>query len=165
MNDRANRPDCLVLLTRRCGPGVTGWTKLAADGSLNCMQYAAGNRSATMCNGFEVAYCEACRPCPAPYNWSFHPGTGCPNCTSPPPIPRPPSPPPPPPPPAPPGGQSCLRFGNAIPSSHSIDAEITQGSTVFRWTDYRFGSFSDWVHPPPLSSPPTPPPPTRCSSV
>ena len=109
------------------------------------MQYAAGNMSATMCNGFEVAFCRACKPCPVPYNNSFRPGQGCPNCTQPPTPPPPPLPPSPPPPPVPPGGQPCLRFGNAIASPHSVDAEIVQGTTTFSWSNYRFGSFSDWV--------------------
>jgi hypothetical protein len=79
-----------------CLPGGTGWVKLQPDGTLGCMEYAANINPVTMCNGFEVAYCKTCKPCPTPYNSSFDPGKDCPPCK------KPPTPPPPPPPPPPP---------------------------------------------------------------
>eukprot|EP01043_Picozoa_sp_COSAG02_P058348 COSAG02_NODE_7246_length_3098_cov_4.532844_3_plen_225_part_00 len=100
-----------------------------------------------MCNGFEVAYCAACAPCPHVVNASVHSGSGCPNCTRPSgPTPPPPLPPPPTPPPAPPGGSPCIRFGNTIPSSNVIDATVTQGDTSHTWSKYRFSQFSDWLN-------------------
>ena len=99
---------------------------------------------AEICNGFEVAYCKLCTPCPPIYNSSFSPGVGCPNCTKPP-KPQPPPLPPPVPPPPPPGGTPCIRFGNAIASPNSLDATITQGTTIYTWSNYRFSQFSDWI--------------------
>ena len=153
-----------------CGKGTTGWVKLAGDGSLGCLEYTANVVTVSlslarrrfaqhsclscmtqpigvllqmeMCNGFEVAYCTACAPCPGAFNSSFHPGPGCPTCTKPPPAP--PAPPPAPPPP-PPTGTPCLRFGNAIASGNAIDATISQGSVSHTWHGYRFSQFSDWV--------------------
>ena len=74
----------------------------------------------------------------------WFPGAGCPKCPKPAPAPPPPPPPPPPPTP-PPGGTPCIRFGNAIPSTHAVDATITQGSISHKWSNYRFSEFSDWV--------------------
>ena len=101
-----------------------------------------------MCNGFEVAYCAACTPCPHAPNASFHSGSGCPNCTRPsgPPHPAPPTPPTPTPTPTPPKGSPCIRFGNTIPSSNVVDATITQGDTSHTWSDYRFSQFSEWLN-------------------
>lgn len=127
-----------------CGPGDIGWVQLAADGTLGCMNAAANCVPWEMCNGFEVAYCKVCKPCPPVYNASFNPGPGCGNCT------RPPPPPPPPPPPSPPspkpGGQPCIRFGNAIASDGVVDATISQDGVTHSWTGYRFSQFSGWVN-------------------
>eukprot|EP01052_Picozoa_sp_SAG31_P044413 SAG31_NODE_7731_length_1607_cov_1.060345_2_plen_202_part_01 len=123
-----------------CGPGVTGWVPLFANGTLGCMNYDAEMISAELCNGFEVAVCKACKPCPPVYNASFSPG---PNCTTK--CRKPPLPPPPPPPPPPPGGTPCIRFGNAVAASNAIDAEISQGAISHTWSGYRFSEFSDWV--------------------
>ena len=125
-----------------CGPGVTGWVNLSA-GKLGCMQYDANIVAASICNGFEVAYCAQCLPCPAVYNASFQPGEGCPNCPKPP--PSPPPPPTPPPPPPPPTGTPCIRFGNAVASDNILDATITQGAISYTWHNYRFSQFSDWI--------------------
>eukprot|EP01052_Picozoa_sp_SAG31_P035878 SAG31_NODE_4389_length_3277_cov_7.853682_4_plen_316_part_00 len=100
-----------------CGPGVTGWVKLT-DKRLGCFEYAANVIPAEICNGFEVAYCKLCTPCPLVYNSTFDPGPGCPSCLKPPPSPPAPPPSPPPPPPAP-GGTPCIRFGNAVASVSS----------------------------------------------
>jgi hypothetical protein len=80
-----------------CGAGVTGWVRVFANGTVgSCMQYDANIISAQICNGFELAYCGACKPCPPVFNASFDPGVNCTaNCTAPPPSPPvPPSPPP-----------------------------------------------------------------------
>ena len=61
-----------------CGPGVTGWVKLTQE-KLGCFEYDANVIAAEICNGFEVAYCKQCLPCPTPYNSSFDPGAGCPS--------------------------------------------------------------------------------------
>jgi hypothetical protein len=127
-----------------CLPGSIGWVKLQPNGLLGCMRYASNIIPVTMCNGFEVAYCKQCKPCPSPYNSSFSPGPGCPKCVKPPVPPPPPAPPAPPPPPAP-GGTPCIRFGNAVPSDNIVDATITQGAVTHTWSNYRFGQFSDWV--------------------
>ena len=117
-----------------CGPGNVGWVPIKSDGTLGCMHYAANSLTNCM-NNFEVAICEACKPCPAPYNASFNPGPGCPNnCTK----PKPPPPPPPLPPP-PPGGQPCVRFGHAIAAPNHVDIEIAQDGVVAVWKDYHFG--------------------------
>ena len=75
-----------------CGPGMVGWVNLT-QGVLGCMEFDANVIPAQQCNGFEVAYCKVCAPCPHPYNGSFHPGPGCPDCPKPPPAPPPPPPP------------------------------------------------------------------------
>ena len=123
-----------------CGAGVTGWVEIGQDGTLGCMQYDANIIPAEICNGFEIAYCAACKPCPPMYNASFNPGANCTKCIKP-----SPSPPPPAPPPAPPGGTPCIRFGNTIPSDHIVDATIMQGATNYTWTGYRFSQFSGWI--------------------
>ena len=110
---------------------------------MGCFEYAANAIPAQICNGFEVAYCKQCIPCPQVYNSSFQPGPGCPPCAKPPPAPPPP--PPPPPPPSPPTGTPCIRFGNTVASQHSVDATITQGNLHYTWSNYRFSQFSDWV--------------------
>jgi hypothetical protein len=123
-----------------CGGGKTGWVELGADGTLGCLEAAANCIPWDTCNGFEVAYCEACKPCPKVFDPHFNPGPGCPNCTKP-----TPKPPPAPPPPAPPRGEAaCVRFGNAIPSSNSVDATLTQGKATRNWGQVRFTVFSDW---------------------
>ena len=127
---------------RNCGPGSVGWVELAPDGTLGCMEAAANCVPWEQCNGYEVAYCKVCQPCPAIYNASFSPGPGCPNCTKP---DKPPPPPPPPPPTPKPGGQPCIRFGNTIANAGVVDATITQDSTTYTWKGYRFSKFSDWV--------------------
>ena len=45
-----------------------------------------------------------------------------------------------------PGGQPCIRFGNAVASDGIVDATITQDSVTHTWTGYRFSQFSDWVN-------------------
>ena len=122
-----------------CGTGNVGWVQLQKDGTLGCMEYAANNLTNKMCNSYEVAICKACKPCPLKMNETNPPG--CPPCPKPPPKP----PPPPPPPPAPPGGQPCIRFGHALPTSHHVEVEIKQGSISYSWKDYHFGEFSGWV--------------------
>ena len=46
------------------GPGVTGWVPHFANGTVGCMEYDANIIDAEMCNGFELAICKACKPCP-----------------------------------------------------------------------------------------------------
>lgn len=121
-------------LAAACG-GVTVRQPLH---SRYCYAAAHSSRGAQMqmCNGFEVAYCKACTPCPSAFNSSFHPGPGCPNCTQP--RPAPPRPPPAPSPgPSPPTGTPCIRFGNAIASGNAIDATISQGGVTHTWYGYR----------------------------
>eukprot|EP01048_Picozoa_sp_COSAG05_P011806 COSAG05_NODE_1138_length_5750_cov_15.376747_3_plen_771_part_00 len=123
-----------------CGGGKTGWVELASDGSLGCLEAAANCIPWDTCNGFEVAYCASCKPCPKKYDPNFSPGPGCPNCTKPTPAPTPV-----PPPPAPPRGQAaCVRFGNAVPSSNSVEVTLTQGTATRNWGEVRFTVFSDW---------------------
>jgi hypothetical protein len=66
-----------------CGPGDVGWVPLQPDGTLGCLNAAANCVPWQMCNGFEVAYCRVCKPCPPVFNASFHPGPNCTKCPSP----------------------------------------------------------------------------------
>ena len=144
-----------------CGPGDTGWVELFANNTFGCMNYADANLIDKVCGSFEVAYCNHCPPCPPPgappSNQTRPPG--CPPCPK----------PPPPPPPAPPGGQPCIRFGHAIPTTEQVDITITQGSVcvslpaarlprprprsrprrrclrTYTWSNYKFSQFSGWV--------------------
>ena len=59
---RASAPDPFP----GCGPGDTGWVNIT-DGKLGCMEVDANVIPAQQCNGFEVAYCKACLPCPPVY--------------------------------------------------------------------------------------------------
>jgi len=121
-----------------CGPGDTGWVELsAANNTFGCMHYADGPLIDQVCGSFEVAYCNHCPKCPPP-------GAPPSNATRPPECPPCPKPPPPPPP-APPGGQPCIRFGHAIPTTEDVDITITQGSVTYTWSSYKFSQFSGWV--------------------
>ena len=54
-----------------------------------------------------------------------------------------------PPPPPPLSSSPCIRFGHAIPVANHVDVTIVQdgNSAVSKtWTDYSFGSFSDWTN-------------------
>jgi hypothetical protein len=45
----------------------------------------------------------------------------------------------------PPNNRPYLRFGHTIPTSHKVNAKVTQGTTVYEWKDYPFAKFSHWV--------------------
>lgn len=53
-------------------------------------------------------------------------------------------------PPPPLSSSPCIRFGHAIPVDNHVDVEISQqqgsSSITHTWSDYAFGSFSDWTN-------------------
>lgn len=55
-------------------------------------------------------------------------------------------------PPPPLSSSPCIRFGHAIPVDNHVDVEITQqqsattAAITHTWSDYAFGSFSDWTN-------------------
>jgi hypothetical protein len=55
-----------------------------------------------------------------------------------------------PPPPPPLSSSPCIRFGHTIPVNNHVDVQISQqqGSVAIThtWSDYSFGSFSDWTN-------------------
>jgi hypothetical protein len=109
------------------GKGYTGWAHGLKDGTFGAVHFGM-HLTPVETNSFEVAICKAYHPTPAP------------------PTPEPATPAPATPQPTPlPNNKPYIRFGNAVPSNHSVYATISQGSVSYTWKDVGFGIFSGWV--------------------
>jgi hypothetical protein len=122
-----------------CGKGFTGWAHGLPNGTFGSVYFSIITNP-VLTETFEVAICEA-----------YHPSTPVP---TPEPTPAPTPAPTPNPTPAPtetasptlpPNNKPYIRFGHTIPTSHNVDAVISQGKTTYTWTNYMFGQFSGWV--------------------